>query len=95
AEDVGSYKPADRNFEYMLEMLAQRGIGADKILHVAESMFHDHVPATRHGLARCWIYRRHAQKGFGATMHPGDMPTVDWRFTSMAELAAAVRAELD
>ncbi|MEM8742881.1 MAG: haloacid dehalogenase, partial [Pseudomonadota bacterium] len=51
--------------------------------------------ATRHGLARCWIYRRHAQKGFGATMHPGDMPTVDWRFTSMAELAAAVRAELD
>ncbi|MEM9198000.1 MAG: haloacid dehalogenase type II [Pseudomonadota bacterium] len=95
AEDVGSYKPADRNFEYMLEMLAQRGIGTDKILHVAESMFHDHVPATRHGLARCWIYRRHAQKGFGATMHPGDMPTVDWRFTSMAELAAAVRAELD
>ncbi|MEC8919055.1 MAG: haloacid dehalogenase, partial [Pseudomonadota bacterium] len=30
--------------------------------------------------------------GFGATMNPGDMPTVDFRFNSMAELAEAHRA---
>jgi hypothetical protein len=52
-------------------------------------MFHDHVPGKRHGLASCWIYRRHAQKGFGATMHPGTLPEVEFRFDSMADLAKA------
>lgn len=89
AEDVGSYKPSDRNFEYMLDKLKSQGIEKSDILHTAESMFHDHVPAKRHGLATCWIYRRHAQKGFGATMHPGDLPKVDFQFKSMADLARA------
>ncbi|MEM9047532.1 MAG: haloacid dehalogenase type II [Pseudomonadota bacterium] len=92
AEDIGSYKPADRNFAYMLEILAMRGIARNEILHVAESLFHDHVPATRHGLAKCWIYRRHAQDGFGATMNPGEIPPVDWQFTSMAAFAEAMAA---
>ena len=92
AEDVGSYKPADRNFDYMLEKLAPLGVGKADILHTAESMFHDHGPANRHGLANCWIYRRHDQEGFGATMNPGAMPRVDFQFNSMAELAAAHQA---
>ncbi len=95
AEDVGSYKPDDRNFDYMLETLAHRGIAKEEILHVAESMFHDHQPANRHGLASCWIYRRHDQKGFGATMDPGEMPKANFTFNSMAELAKAHRQELD
>ncbi|WP_422039825.1 haloacid dehalogenase type II [Roseibium sp.] len=94
AEDVGSYKPADRNFEYMLETLARNGIARHEILHTAESMFHDHAPANRHGLANCWIYRRHDKQGFGATMNPGDMPTVDFRFDSMADLVEAHKQEL-
>ncbi|MEQ9259760.1 MAG: haloacid dehalogenase type II [Roseovarius sp.] len=94
AEDIGSYKPADRNFDYMLEMLARQGIGKGDILHTAESMFHDHGPANRYGLANCWIYRRHDQEGFGATMNPGEMPKVDFRFNSMAEMVAAHKAEL-
>ncbi|RAZ87079.1 haloacid dehalogenase type II [Mesorhizobium hawassense] len=89
AEDIGSYKPSERNFNYMLEKLATLGIGAEQVLHTAESMFHDHVPASRLGLKSCWIYRRHADQGFGATMHPGDMPKVDFRFDSMADLAKA------
>ncbi len=89
AEDVGAYKPADAGFVYMLEKLETQGIARADILHTAESLFHDHVPAGRHGLARCWIHRRHAQQGFGATMDPGTRPTVDFRFTSMAELAEA------
>ena len=93
AEDIGSYKPDPRNFDYMLEKLAARGIGKESILHVAESLFHDHGPANQAGLASCWIHRRHAQGGFGATMHPGATPRHDFRFTSMAELAAAHRAE--
>lgn len=89
AQDVGSYKPSDRNFEYLLEKLAQQGIEKHDILHTAESMFHDHVPASRHGLATCWIYRRHDQPGFGATMNPGERPGVDFQFNSMAELVQA------
>lgn len=94
AEDAGSYKPSDRNFEYMLEKLKTIGIEKEAILHTAESMFHDHGPANRHGLASCWIYRRHDQDGFGATMNPGEMPKYDFRFNSMADLAKAHLEEL-
>jgi 2-haloacid dehalogenase len=89
AEDVGSYKPSRRNFDYMIEKLSERGIGKEKILHTAESLFHDHKPANEIGLASCWIYRRHAQQGFGATMNPGAQPKIDFTFTSMAEFAQA------
>ena len=94
AEDIGSYKPADRNFDYMLAKLATLGINKSDILHTAESMFHDHGPANRHELANCWIFRRFEDEGFGATMNPGDMPTYNFRFTSMAELARAHQHEL-
>jgi 2-haloacid dehalogenase len=94
AEDVGSYKPSARNFDYMLEKLARLQITKDKILHTAESMFHDHLPANHAGLKSCWIHRRHKDEGFGATMHPGEMPHYDFRFTSMAELAKAHQEEL-
>ena len=89
AEDAGSYKPSDRNFDYMLQKLETIGVGKQEVLHTAESMFHDHGPADRHGLASCWIYRRHDQQGFGATMNPGDMPRYDFQFNSMADLAKA------
>jgi len=94
AEDIGSYKPSLRNFEYMLEKLADCGIEKGAILHTAESLFHDHGPANRCGLASCWIYRRHAQEGFGATRDPGEMPSYDFRFTSMAEMVNAHQEEL-
>jgi len=89
AEDIASYKPADRNFEYMLERLADLQVDKKDILHTAESCFHDHVPANRHELASCWIYRRHDQDGFGATMNPGTEPKVEFRFNSMAALVDA------
>jgi len=89
AEDIGSYKPSLRNFEYMLEKLGGLNVAKEVVLHTAESMFHDHRPANELGLKSCWIYRRHADQGFGATMHPGGMPHYDFRFTSMAELAKA------
>ena len=93
AEDIGSYKPSPRNFEYMLGKLAGRGIEPREILHTAESLFHDHGPANQFGLASCWIHRRHAQPGFGATMDPGATPRHDFRFTSMAAMADSHRAE--
>ncbi len=92
AEDIGSYKPSDRNFEYMLAGLADLGHDKSEVLHTAESLFHDHAPANRHGLASCWIHRRHDQEGFGATAIPEQMPRWDFRFESMAALAEAHQA---
>ena len=89
AEDCGSYKPSSRNFEYMLAKLETLGIHKHDILHTAESLFHDHAPANEHGLASCWIYRRHDQEGFGATMTPAQAPKYDFRFDSLADLVAA------
>jgi 2-haloalkanoic acid dehalogenase type II len=93
AEDIGSYKPAPRNFEYMLERLDQAGVGKGDLLHVAQSLFHDHVPANRLGIASAWIDRRHDKPGSGATVLPDPLPHYDFRFTSMGELAAAHRTE--
>ncbi len=90
AEDCGSYKPSPRNFEYMLAKLTTLGIERHDILHTAESLFHDHVPAKSLGLASCWIHRRHGQAGFGATVNPGETPKVDFRFNSLADMVEAL-----
>lgn len=94
AEDIGSYKPSPRNFEYMIENLARLGIEKHEILHTAESMFHDHAPANQLGLANCWIYRRHEQEGFGATMNPAEMPNYGVVFNNMSDLVEAHQTEL-
>ena len=53
AEDIGSYKPATAHFAFMLErMSADFGLGAEDIVQTAQSLFHDHVPASRFGFAR-------------------------------------------
>ena len=95
AEDIGSYKPDLRNFEYMLERLDEAGIAKAGLLHTAQSLFHDHVPANRLGIASEWIDRRHDKAGSGATVMPDPMPHFDFRFTSLGEMAAAHRAEQD
>jgi len=89
AEDIGSYKPSARNFEYMLAHLGALGVEKRQILHTAESLYHDHRPANEFGIASCWIYRRHAQEGFGATRDPGGMPRLDFRFDSLTEFVKA------
>ena len=64
AEQVGGYKPSHRNFEVMFERL---GLPRDRFLHVAQSLFHDHVPAKELGLSSVWVDRRRGGSGFGAT----------------------------
>ena len=64
AEQAGGYKPRIRNFELAFERI---GLARERILHVAQSLYHDHVPAQRLGLASVWIDRRHDRPGAGAT----------------------------
>lgn len=96
AEDIGSYKPAAGNFEYLLAGLREDlGLRKKQVLHTAQSLFHDHVPATAFGLATAWIDRQRLSESgdWGATAKVNDYPTTDFRFLSMAEMADAVRAE--
>ena len=93
AEEIGSYKPADANFEYLLAHLASDfGLDRPDVLHTAQSLHHDHVPANRFGLANAWIDRQRLSEGgsWGATDRVETMPTADFVFFSMAEMAAAV-----
>jgi 2-haloacid dehalogenase len=92
AQDIGSYKPDPRNFAYLVDRVTQRGIPREQLLHVAQSLFHDHVPAQAIGLATAWIDRRHAAGGWGATAPVSSVARYDFRFTSLAELADAHRA---
>ena len=96
AEDIGSYKPADANFEYMLAHLkSDLGLDRPDILHTAQSLHHDHTPARRFGLANAWIDRQRLSRGgsWGATEEVEAMPETDFVFFSMGEMAEAVAAE--
>jgi len=64
AQQLRSYKPADQNFR---ELVRRIGLPKSKILHVAQSIYHDIVPAKRSGLATVWVNRRKQVEGFGAT----------------------------
>jgi 2-haloacid dehalogenase len=90
AEDIGSYKPSPRNFQALAREAQRLGVGDGKLLHVAQSLFHDHVPAKAIGLPTVWIDRRHDNPGWGATPAPPANVSPDWTFTSMAAFADAV-----
>ena len=98
AEDIGSYKPADANFEYLI-----RHLGSDLVinhadsLHTAQSLHHDHAPARRFGLANAWIDRQRLSEGgsWGATEKIGTMPETDFVFFSLTEMAEAVQTEAE
>jgi 2-haloalkanoic acid dehalogenase type II len=89
AEDVGSYKPDRRNFDVLISELRSLEVAPSELLHVAESLYHDHLPAKRLGLSTVWIHRRHAVEGFGATPTPDEDVKPDWRFPSMRAFADA------
>ena len=87
AQQVGSYKPNPNNFRFALEKL---GVPSGDILHVAQSLFHDIVPAKEVGLATVWVNRRHDRPGFGATPPANARP--DLEVPDLRTLAARVEA---
>ena len=83
AAQVGAYKPSPGVFEYALNKI---GCDKSRLLHVAQSLYHDHVPAKRLGLTTVWINRRQGKPGSGATPVAGEVRP-DAEFSSLAELA--------
>jgi len=64
AEQARSYKPSPDNFLLAIERI---GLPRERILHVAQSLYHDVAPARALGLATVWVNRRHGRAGSGAT----------------------------
>ena len=93
AEDIGSYKPDLENFRYMIGALKRSGHAERDILHIAQSLFHDHAPANAVGLQSAWIDRRSGAAEPGATPPPPAGVHYDFHFSSMAELVEAHRVE--
>ena len=90
AEDAGAYKPAENHFRLLDTRLGELGVQRGRLLHVAQSLFHDHVPARREGLRSVWINRRHDRPGWGATPEPAGEWSYDLEFASMGDFADAV-----
>ena len=91
AQDIGSYKPDLGNFAYMIERLAGLGLDAGDILHTAQSLHHDYVPARAAGLANAWIDRQGLSGGgdWGATAPFADLPEFDFIFPTLGAMADA------
>ena len=93
ADDAGAYKPAPNHFQLALAQLAEQGVAREQVLHVAQSLYHDHVPAKRLGLKTMWVHRRADRaKRSGAT--PAAAPvTPDGEVPTLAALAELHRQE--
>jgi 2-haloacid dehalogenase len=86
AQQAGGYKPRLENFTYAFERI---DVPRERILHVAQSLFHDHVPAKALGMTTVWIDRRQGREGSGATppaQAQPDLTVPDMR--KFAQLAA-------
>ncbi|MBT8208009.1 MAG: haloacid dehalogenase, partial [Acidimicrobiia bacterium] len=73
------------NFETMFDLLRTIGTDRSRLLHVAESLYHDHEPANRLGLPSVWINRAHASGGASAAPKGSFQPEI--QFATMAAFA--------
>lgn len=88
AQEVGSYKPDLRNFDYMLKTVQEEfGVEKEGVLQTAQSQFHDHHPARKVGIKSAWIER-------SGTMGNLDEEVFDWKFGTLRDMADALEREL-
>jgi 2-haloalkanoic acid dehalogenase type II len=93
AQDVGAYKPSPKSFPALFERLPEIGVAREDLLHVAQSLYHDHGPARAVGLPCVWIDRRGDRAGAGATPTALGLPEPAWRYPSMAAFADVALAK--
>lgn len=74
AEKAKSYKPSLNNFEVALQEIK---LPKEKILHVAQSIYHDITPAKSLCLSTVWVNRRKGKEGFGATPPARSTPELE------------------
>jgi 2-haloacid dehalogenase len=82
AQQAEGYKPRIETFEFAF---ARIDVPRERILHVAQSLFHDHVPAKALHMTTVWIDRRAGREGGGATPPAAAVP--DMTFNDLASFA--------
>ena len=90
AEQARSYKPSINNFQMALRTLA---LSPDRLLHAAQSVYHDVVPARSLGISTAWVNRISARPGIGAVLGFAALASekrADFEVPDLASLAAAV-----
>jgi len=90
AQQARSYKPSINNFQLALRRLA---LSSDRLLHAAQSVYHDVVPARSLGISTVWVNRKSARPGIGAVRAPAGLSSEkrpDLEVPDLASLAAAV-----
>ncbi|EHL01070.1 HAD-like protein [Glarea lozoyensis ATCC 20868] len=96
AEDIGSYKPDPRNFQYLFDHAFEEfGAKKEEILMVAQSLLHDHRPVKKMGMRpSVWIERRPgddvAQMG-GTRAEAGDDVNLAATYKSLGEFAGVIK----
>jgi 2-haloacid dehalogenase len=85
AEQAQDYKPSIAPFVLALRAL---DVPKERVLHVAQSLYHDHAPAKELGMTTVWVNRRHDRPGSGATP-PADA-TPDLEVPDLATLTEQV-----
>ncbi|KAH6918024.1 haloacid dehalogenase [Coprinopsis sp. MPI-PUGE-AT-0042] len=100
AQDTGCYKPALGGFQALLEyaqtnpdLLGNNQLDGDvksKVLIVAQSLPHDHVPASQLGISSVWIDR---QSAVTCKELPDGQKPYAWRFETLGDMADAVEKE--
>jgi 2-haloacid dehalogenase len=82
AQQMQSYKPAQRNFE---EAMRRSGLMKDQVLHAGQSLYHDIAPANALGIRNVWVNRPSIRPGSGAAK-PGTAKP-DYEVHTLGELA--------
>lgn len=104
AEDIGSYKPSPKNFEYLFRR-ARDELGVDvekgELLHVARSLAVDHSAAKAMGFKSCWISRGGDTKegqGVGGDyermVREGEV-SFQWKFDTLGDFAKEVERQFN
>lgn len=91
AEEVGAYKPDRRMFDRLFEVVDDWRIDRGSMLHAAQSLHHDHVPAKALGLRTAWVNRRAGRDGGGATPVPDAEVQPDIEVRTLEALADALK----
>jgi len=90
AEQARSYKPSLNNFEMALRTVA---LSPDRLLHAAQSIYHDVVPARSLGISTVWVNRKSARPGIGAVRGSAALASekrADLEVPDLASFAVAV-----
>ena len=96
AEQIGSYKPSLKNFQYLLGHVKEElGVEQGQVLHAAHGIESDHVPCKEMGMTSAWIARGETT-GPGSTIKSmGDRATPTWVFEDMMEMAIAADEDFE